>query len=301
MKRRALLGLAVLTAGCCHSIGGNPLAVEGGGAGTVVVGSADFPENRLLAEVYGEALKARKIKVSLKLSIGSREVLFGLVKQGALTVIPEYNGALLAYLAQKSDDKAFSVSTQQTDKDVTRLLPAALAILKPAPAQDNDSLTITRKTSRANGDLTSLEQIKPYAGTWIVGGPATFQSRFQDRFKSVYGVEFKEWRDFGSASTVTVQRLVQGVIQGADLFTTDPAVQINDLVSLADPKGMFGVQNIIPLVHRGSLSTTASGVLDAVSAKLTTGALIAMMKRVSIDKDDTEGVAADWLKSQNLD
>ena len=71
----------------------NPLS-QGGASGTVVVGSANFPESELLAEVYAQALQAKGIKVTTKLNIGSREVYYPQIEKGTISIFPEYNGNL---------------------------------------------------------------------------------------------------------------------------------------------------------------------------------------------------------------
>jgi osmoprotectant transport system substrate-binding protein len=99
--RGAVLGvvvaLAVSACGGSKKDSGNPLNQKpaGGGAGSIVVGSANFPESQLLGEVYAQALEAKGVKVTRKFNIGSREVYYDQVKSGAITVMPEYNGALL--------------------------------------------------------------------------------------------------------------------------------------------------------------------------------------------------------------
>jgi osmoprotectant transport system substrate-binding protein len=88
-----------LLAGCSSSSANspkNPLAGSKASGSTVVVGSSNFAESILITEIYGEALKAKGIKVSYQPNISSRETTYGLLKNGSLTVLPEYNGALLA-------------------------------------------------------------------------------------------------------------------------------------------------------------------------------------------------------------
>src|SRR5690606_21954421 len=99
----ALIAAAALVAGC--SSGGtsdNPLDGEKAETGTVVVGSNNFAESTPLADIYGEALRAKGLKVGYKHNIGSREPTYGLMKNGSITVLPEYNGALLSYLAPEA-------------------------------------------------------------------------------------------------------------------------------------------------------------------------------------------------------
>ncbi|MGW3730398.1 glycine betaine ABC transporter substrate-binding protein, partial [Streptomyces sp. NPDC000851] len=97
----ALAVATALVAGCGSSSddeSDNPLSEGKADGGTVVVGSNNFAESILLADIYGEALKAKGIKVEYKPNIGSRETTYGLLKNGSIAVLPEYNGSLLAYL-----------------------------------------------------------------------------------------------------------------------------------------------------------------------------------------------------------
>ncbi|KJS62715.1 ABC transporter substrate-binding protein [Streptomyces rubellomurinus] len=315
-RRAAVLGtLAALALGAtaCGSSGGDPLggsssapaaggasasgtAAGSGGSGgsgsTVVVGSANFPENVLLGSIYSQALKAKGVKVEEKFNIGSREVLYGQLQSGNLTVLPEYNGALLAYL----DAKATAVTTQDVNAALAKALPASLAVLDSSPAEDKDSLSVTQETADKYG-LKSIADLTAKAGEFTIGGPPEFKSRREQQFKDVYGLTFKEWKPTGDT---TANALKDGGVQVGNVFTTDPKIVQFKLVPLADPKNVFGAQNVTPLVNKAGLDATATAALNAVSAKLDTAGLTALMKRVAVDKEDPSTVAKDWLKSNGL-
>ncbi len=70
---------------------------------TLVVGSANFPENVVLAEIYAEALKDQGASISTKLNIGSREKYLPGLEDGSIDLIPEYNGTLLQFVDKTSD------------------------------------------------------------------------------------------------------------------------------------------------------------------------------------------------------
>ncbi|GAA4871089.1 ABC transporter substrate-binding protein [Kitasatospora terrestris] len=289
--------LVLGAAACSSSAGGDPLAAGGSGAprsggSTVVVGSANFPENVLLASVYSQALKAKGVKVEEKFNIGSREVLYGQLQSGALTVLPEYNGALLGYL----DAKSTASGTEQVNAALKEKLPSALGILDSAAAEDKDSLTVSKETADRLG-LKSVADLAGKSGELAVGGPPEFKSRREQQFKDVYGLTFKEWKPTGDT---TANALKDGGIQVGNVFTTDPRIVQFGLVPLADPKNLFSVQNVTPLVNRAGVDATASAALNAVSAKLDTAGLTALMKRVSVDKEDPSAVAKDWLKTNGL-
>ena len=123
------------------SSGSNPLS-SGAATGTVVVGSANFPENEVLAEVYALALQAKGVKVTTKLNIGAREVYYPQVEKGAISIIPEYNGTLLSVEVDKTST---AKTTAEVDAALAAKLPSTLQVLNPAPAQDSDSITVTRR------------------------------------------------------------------------------------------------------------------------------------------------------------
>src|SRR5215475_6701098 len=99
--RLAALALvaSVALAGCGSSKPSNPLSQPTAAApqGTVTIGGFNFPESALLVNIYAKALEAKGIKTDLKLNIGAREVVYDQIKSGGLTVVPEYNGALLNF------------------------------------------------------------------------------------------------------------------------------------------------------------------------------------------------------------
>ncbi|MFJ1702883.1 ABC transporter substrate-binding protein [Kitasatospora sp. NPDC088346] len=284
-------------AACSSSGGGDPLAAPSGGAPasggkTVVVGSANFPENVLLASIYSQALKAKGVKVEEKFNIGSREVLYGQLQSGSLTVLPEYNGALLGYL----DPKATATGTQDVNAALLQKLPAELAVLDSAAAEDKDSLTVSQETADKY-QLKSIADLAAKAGEFTIGGPPEFKSRREQQFKDAYGLTFKEWKP---TADTTANALKDSGIQVGNVFTTDPRIVQFKLVPLADPKNVFSSQNVTPLVNKAGVDATSTAALNAVSAKLDTVGLTALMTKVAVDKEDPQKVAKDWLKANNL-
>ncbi|GAA3839331.1 ABC transporter substrate-binding protein [Sphaerisporangium flaviroseum] len=292
---------AVLTLGACGG-GGDPLSDTGasaapsasgsGGGSKVVIGSANFPENVLLASIYSQALKAKGVQVEEKFNIGSREVIYDQVKAGALTVLPEYNGGLLSFV----DPKSTAASKEDVNTELKSKLPSELELLESSPAEDKDSLTVSKETATKNA-LTSIEDLAKVAKDFVVGGPPEFKKRREAQFKDVYGITFKDWKPTGET---TADAIKSGTIQVGNVFTTDPKILINGLVPLQDPKNVFSAQNVTPLVNKAAVDETVRTTLNSVSAKLDTTMLTDMMKRVAVDKDDPPVVAKDWLTQNGL-
>ncbi|MEU2540618.1 ABC transporter substrate-binding protein [Streptomyces iakyrus] len=297
----ALAAAAALLAGCSSGdTSDDPLAGEKAKAGTVVVGSNNFAESTLLADIYGEALKAKGIKVTYKHNIGSRETTYGLMKNGSVTVLPEYNGSLLAYLDPKAEQK----SAEAVNEAVKAKLDKKLTLLKSSPAEDKDSVTVNAATAKKY-KLTSsstLADLKEAAPDLVIGGSPEFQTRHQglEGLKSVYGLEFKSFKALDAGGPLTQAALTRNTVQAADIFTTDPTIVKEKFVVLKDPENLFGFANVTPLVHKDGLSQKGVDALDAVSAKLDTKTLLELDAQVQLEKKDPLDVATAWLESAGL-
>lgn len=264
----------------------------------VVVGSASFPENALLMEIYAQALEAKGISVDRKPNVGQREVLYQQLKSDAITVVPEYNGGLLDYLDKANKG---ATTTDAVDQAVSAKLPSNLQLLQPAAAQDKDAMVVTA-TLAAKDNLKQVSDLAPYAKDLVLGSAPEFKTRAQGvpGLKSVYGLEFKDFKALDNAGPLTVAALQHGDADVVDLYTTTPAVKANGFVVLDDDKGLFGVQNVVPLVSKKNLPSAGVDALNAVSAKMDTTTLIGLVEQVVTEKKDPADVAKAWLSSVGL-
>jgi osmoprotectant transport system substrate-binding protein len=301
LKRRCAAGLvlaaAIALAACGGSASGNPLT-PAASRGSVVVGSANFPEDELLAQIYAAALAATGVKVTDQFSIGSREAYYPEIEKGAITIIPEYNGALLTAAV---DPSSTAVTTAQVDAQLKARLPVSLEILSPSPAQDKDSVTVTQAFA-ARYHLSSIAQLKPLARSMVFGAPPEFKTRAdgQAGLRKHYGLRFKGFDALDESGPITLKALTDGQVQAADVFTTTPQIITDHLVVLADPKSNFAAQNVLPLVYRKGVNATIANILNAISARLTTAGLRAMDKAIIVDHANYVTVATAWLKAEGL-
>jgi osmoprotectant transport system substrate-binding protein len=263
----------------------------------VTIGSADFPESALLADIYGDAMAKKGVKVSKHLNIGERGIYIAALKDGSIGAVPEYTGSILSFL----DSKA----TAKTPQAVFAALQgvAASAGLVPtqyAAAQDSDTITVTKATADKY-HLSSIADLTPIAGKLTFGAPAQFRTRPDGipALKSVYGVTFGRFTPLSASGTATVTALKNGTIDAGDIFSTDPSIAANGFVSLQDPKSMFAAQNIVPLFSNKVLTQPMKDACDAVSAKLDTKTLAGLVAQVAGGKDP-DAVAKAWLSSVGL-
>lgn len=296
--RRLLASIAAVTAASLS------LAACGGGSTTktatqptVVIGSANFTENEILADIYADALRKAGVPVKTKLDIGSREIYFKELKSGALNAFPEYNGALLQYLVPSSR----ASSTPAVDAALRKALPSNLEALQPSTAQDKDSITVTAAFAKAH-NLKTIADLKPIESQVTMGGPPEFAHRADGipGLKKIYGITFKAFKPLDESGPLTVKALQDGTIQAGDIFTTDPAIVQDHFVSLADPDHLFAAQNVIPIVNKKVASAKVVKTLDAVSAALDTSDLVQLVNGVTNDHVSASTVAGDFVTQAKL-
>src|ERR1700730_13325485 len=293
--------LALITAACGSS---NPL---GGGSASgdlksIVVGSADFPESKIIAEIYAQALEANGFTIRRQFGIGSRETELAAAKDHAIDLIPEYTGNLLQYF----DPKTTATSPDAVVLGLLRALPGDLSILTPSPAADTDTVAVTRATA-TKWNLKAIGDLAAHSAEVKFGAPSEFLNRTEGLpgLKKNYGLDISP-KNFVAISDgggpATVRALTDGTVTAADIFSTSPAIPQNDLVVLEDPKSNFLAANVVPLVSSQKMSDLLKTVLDAVSAKLTTEDLIALNTAVSGNAGvDPDGAARKWVADHGFD
>src|ERR1700712_4742528 len=140
-----IAGTSLLLAGCSSSS-----SLSGSSSSTkktsVVVGSANFSENVILADIYGQALASNGFKVTYKLNIGARAAYIPALESGEVNLIPEYSGSILDFLSKS----ATANSPSDVKSALDAALPASLKALTPSSAADSDSLNVTEDFASKN-------------------------------------------------------------------------------------------------------------------------------------------------------
>jgi osmoprotectant transport system substrate-binding protein len=271
---------------------GTPSASDG-----IVIGSANFPESQLLGQIYWQALTDKGIKASQKANLGSREVYFPAIKQGALDLLPEYTGSLLQYL----NKSAPQVSSDDVYKALGTTLPSNLIELNQASAQDADAVVVTKATADQY-HAKSISDLAAHCGDLVFGGPPEFITRVDGipGLKSKYNCTFKSYTQL-SPGVVTATALKNGNLQAADIFTTDPSIAQYGFVALSDPKNDFAAQNVVPIINKAKATDQVKQILNAVSAKLDTTTLAKLDADLAApSKPDVSTVAKQWLTQVGL-
>jgi osmoprotectant transport system substrate-binding protein len=300
----ACLALAIV---CCACACGSAAADHTDGAAqhgaVITVGSFDFPESVLLADIDAGALTEQGFPVRVLPDLGPRELVDPALMSGLVQVVPEYSGSALEFV---------SVGRQSATSDVTatgRALAGwaagrGLVAGRPSAAQDANVIVVTAATAARYG-LRSVADLAQVAPRLAFGGPPECPERIYCLLglKQVYGLRFRVFIALDAGGPLTLQALQAGDIGVALLFSTDPAITTDHLVVLADDRGLQPAENVVPLVRRDVVARYGPRlltVLDAVSARLSTISLRALDARVELRGQDPRLVAQGWLRAQGL-
>ena len=308
MNRRTLLGglfaaasvpaLAACSSGIT-SLDGQGSAGSGGGSskGGITIGTANFTENQVLGYLYAAVLEAAGVKVGVRPNLGTREILIPALKGGDIDLLPEYQGALLHYVAPK----ATATEEGELQNALTVALPSGLQVLPYGMAEDSDAFVVTRETAEKYG-LTSLADLKKQNGKLVIGAAPEVKKREVGAvgLKDVYGVEFKEFKSLDSSGPLVKGALKKGDVDVANLFTTDTDIQANDWVVLSDPKNLIPGQHVVPLIADRKADSTVRKALAELGNTLTTEQLTELNRLVDKDKKDPEDVANAYAEEHGL-
>ena len=300
------LALAIACAACTASGGQNPPAsasASGAGPAVITVGSFDFPESVLLAYLYAGALSARGYPVRVLPDLGSRELVEPALMTGLIQLVPEYTGSALEFVSLGQTHATASVAVTASAL-VSWMGARGIVTARPAAAQDANAIVVTATTA-ARYRLRTISDLAREAPGLVFGGPPECPERPDclPGLRQAYGLRFRAFAALDAGGPLTRQALRSGDIGVALLFTTDPVIQAQHLIELADNRRLQSAENVIPVLRRATADRYGTGLLtalDAVSARLSTAALTALNAQVELNGRDPHSVAEGWLRDQGL-
>lgn len=293
----AALAVAALALTACGN--SNPLddptqpAAENSGSGTsLTVGSQAYYSNEIIAEIYAQALEGGGFTVERAFNIGQRDAYMPDVTSGAIDVFPEYTGNLLEFF----DPEATATSPDDVYAALQDALPDGIEALDYAEASDQDTYTVTQAFATEH-NLTTIADLAAVTTPLTIGAAPEFEQRPYGpaAAKSVYGVDLA----FSATGPTTLESLLAGTIQVADIYSADPAFETEDIVALQDPENMILASNVVPIVST-DVADDVAPIINAVSAKLTVDQLVALNVQSTVDHKEAAEIATTWLKEQGL-
>jgi osmoprotectant transport system substrate-binding protein len=276
-------------------------AASGPGAGkpAVTMGDKNFTEENLLGALYAQALRAKGYKVTLKDNVGSSEIIYKALTARQIDLYPEYTGVLLSAVAGQTNNPPSA--TAAYDHAQAFVEKQGLTLLKTTPFFDSNALATLPSYASKHG-LKSIADLKGLGRSVKLGAPPEFATRFQGLpgIKKEYGVNPTF---VPIAIELSYKALEGGQVDVQNVFTTDGQLLGGKFTLLADPKHVFGYQNVAPLVRRSVLDAEGPAfgeTLNKVSALLTIKAIQKMNSAVSVEKQTPASVARQFLKANGL-
>ncbi len=271
----------------------------GSGKPAVTIGDKNFAEENILGELYAQALRAKGYQVTVKPNVGSTEIIYKALTAGQIDMYPEYTGVLLSAVAgQTKNPPSASAAAAQAKAFVEK---QGLALLDTTPFYDSNVLA-TLPSYASQHNLNSIADLKPLGKSVKLGGPPEFATRSQ----GLPGLQ----QEYGVVPTfvpisieLSYRALESGQVNVQNVFSTDAQLLSGKFKLLADPKHVFGYQNVAPIVRQSVLAAEGPAfaeTLNKVSALLTIKAIQQMNAGVSIDKQSPASVAQQFLHANGL-
>jgi osmoprotectant transport system substrate-binding protein len=298
-----LVVLLVLTLGSAAGARVAPQAAKTPAATTVSLGTKDFTEEFVLGQLYKQALEHKGIKVNYHENIGSTEVIQTALRSGKINAYPEYVGEIVqtAYHVKKLPKTAhawWALAKSLLAKD-------GYSLTNATPFYDVDAIAV-RKADAAKYHLKTLWDLKRLQNSssrpknFSIGARPEFKNREEGYLgmKHVYGLTKLKYVSL--ALGLTYKALDQKKVFCVNVFSTDAQLASGKYTVLKDPKLIFGVQNVAVIVKQSVATPKVVSILNAVSAKLTLKAILAMNKATQLNKQNPAVVAKKFLAANGL-
>lgn len=291
MKRTRLMSaiLAALAAGTLLTAAGCASTPEKSDA--IVIGSQAYYSNEIIAEIYAQALEAEGFEVDRQFQLGQRDVYMPALEAGEIDLFPEYTGNLLQYL----DKNATATEADAVYDALVEVLPENLSALAMSPATDQDSYNVTAEFAKEN-NLKSIADLAAVKDLTLGGAPELAERPYGPTgLKDVYGVTVA----FEATGDTTVDALTEGLVNIANVYSADPRIAQEKLVTLEDPKGLFLASNVVPIAN-AELAGDIESIIDAISEAMTAQDLVDLNLQSVDEKKSAAAIATAWLKSNGF-
>ena len=269
---------------------------DASGDETIVIGSQDYYSNEIIAETYAQALENAGYDVDRQFRIGQREAYLPEIEAGEIDLFPEYSGPVLQYWEPDTEarlpDDVYAALVDAS--------PEGLNILDQSPATDQDSYVITQEFADEWG-IENVEDLDKVTEPMTLGANSEAESRPNGPkgLEETYGIEVGFAPIEDSGGPLTVKALKDGDVQLAIIYTADPSIESNNLVSLEDTKGLFLSSNVVPLAS-DKVDDKAAEVINEVSAAMSPEDLVSLNNRSVTEQLPAADIAKDWLEEKGL-
>jgi osmoprotectant transport system substrate-binding protein len=275
-------------------------ALPGTGRPQVTVGDKNFTEQFVLGELYYQALMARGFPVLLNRNIGPTEVTMQALQSGKLSMYPEYLDTWNTAVA--GERRTFRTSYAAYQAAQRYALARGLELLDPTPFSDTDAVGVSFNYAVQNG-LDTIGDLRKVASGLTFGAPPQFQQSATGlpALEQAYGFAPSAFKPLEIGDQY--KALDNGIVQAADVNTTDAQLTTGNYSLLRDPLNVFGWGNVVPVVSVRVLDAEGPAfatTINKVSALLTLPVIRELNAAVDISGEDPAAVAKQFLIAHGL-
>lgn len=269
-------------------------------AGEIVIGSKNFDENKILAEMFARLIEARTdLIVSRSLGLAGTQVCFEALRTGAIDVYPEYTGTgLVTILGDPAGADAPAT--------LRRVRSAFLATydlhwLAPLGFENAYEIAVPREIADEHG-LRTISDLVAIAPDLRAGFGYEFIERDDGLpgLRETYGLEFRDV--VGMQQALKYQAAGARELDCLDVYTTDGRLVVHDLVVLDDDRGFFPPYEAAALVRGETLDRhpEVGAVLGLLAGSLDEESMRQLNLRVEHEGETVEAVAQSALEAMGL-
>ena len=265
----------------------------------VTLGTQEFPEARILGELWRQALAVNGYTVNLRKGIGPAEDLDQALRDGEIDGYVAYTGTVLSIVAGEEVSGLDPEATYEQAK--AYYADQDMVISEMTPFENKDAIATTNGFATAN-DLSSIADLRNL-DSFVLGARPEFESLYLglEGLQQVYGLTNAEFAPFALGAQYAA--LDNGDADAVNAFTTDPQLVDGKYTLLQDPELLFGSQNVVMVVSEDKLDSIDADaflrVVDTVNQELTESAMVDMNAAVTNGRDDGE-VARAFLREAGL-
>ena len=271
------------------------------------IGYQEVPSSRIVAELYGRALKEAGFDVALTVP-ASVPAMVEAMEKGQVDVIPVYSGLFADYLYTSQlglgGSRAVTADLESTMAAARQYAqPRGIEVLEPAVVGENASFAVTRDFAENNG-IRTLSGLAVWSrvNALRLGGDASCEDRAfcKPNLENTYQMRFKEFVPLSADGTIVKSALEEGSIELGFFTSTDPALQSADLVVLEEDIPLKVIANLAPAVREPFATPEVVEALNGVSEALTDEALGELIDAVEVRGEEVGRAAGEFVAAAGL-
>ena len=273
-------------------------AAHESGRGHVVVGSKDFTESVLLAEIVAQMLETKNVEVERRFDLGGN-LSHGALVAGKIDLYPEYTGTSFAEILHHDP----ITDPRAVYDQVKREYESQFNVEVSAPLGfDNTFAILIRGEEARRLGLKSISPVAQYAKQWQAGFGHDFMIR-KDGYKGfsrAYGLQFSDVHDMSLDLTYTA--LASKKVDLIAGNSTDGRIAALDLAQLEDDRHYFPPYEAVFLTRKDALARVPAlaEVMRRLGGAISTEEMRKLNYLVDGEKRDKKNVVHEWLKAKGL-